>query len=61
MAEIHGGAKESFRKHEAVFDVGGRWDLSERFGLLGSVGRSLRANTSDESNLLAYLGLQIRL
>jgi hypothetical protein len=61
LGEIHGGSNREFKKHEVVFNVGTQWDLTQRYALLASVGRSFRSATSGDPNLLLYLGLQIRL
>jgi hypothetical protein len=61
MGEIHGGATTEFKDNEVVFNIGTQWDLTKKYGLLASAGRSFNRVTSDEPNLLIYLGLQIRL
>jgi hypothetical protein len=61
MGEIHGGFTKELKKEETVFNIGTQWDFSKKFGLLASAGRSLGRATSEEPNLLFYLGLQMRL
>ena len=61
LGEIHGGATREFKSNEVLFNLGAQWDFSKKYGLLASAGRSFRSSTSDEPNLLLYLGLQIRL
>jgi len=61
LGEIHGNATEEFRKNEVVFNIGTQWNLSKKYGLLASVGRSFRSSASDDLKLRLYLGLQIRL
>jgi hypothetical protein len=61
LGEIHGGATTEFKQNEVVFNIGTQWDFTKKYGLLVSAGRSLSHVTSDEPNLLLYLGLQIRL
>jgi hypothetical protein len=61
MGEIHGGVTQEFKSEENVFNIGTQWDFSKKYGLLASAGRSLSRATSEEPNLLLYLGLQIRL
>ena len=61
LGEIHGEAMKEFKQNEVVFNIGTQWDFTKKYGLLVSVGRSLSHVTSAESNLLLYLGLQVRL
>jgi hypothetical protein len=61
LGEIHGSATNEFKTNEVVFNIGTQWDFTKRYGLLASAGRSFSRATSDEPNLLLYLGLQIRL
>ena len=61
VGEIHGGVTQEFKSEENVFNIGTQWDFSKKYGLLASAGRSLSRATSEEPNLLLYLGLQIRL
>ena len=61
MGEIHGGVTKEFKKEETVFNIGTQWDFSKKFGLLASAGRRFSRATSDEPDLLFYLGLQMRL
>lgn len=61
LGEIHGGATNDFKKHEVIFNIGTQWDFTKKYGLVVSVGRSFRSSTSDEPNLLLFLGLQMRL
>jgi hypothetical protein len=61
MGEIKGGVTQELKKKEIVFNIGTQWDFTKKFGLLASAGRSLNRATSEEPNLLIYLGLQIRL
>jgi len=61
LGEIHGNATEEFRKNEVVFNIGTQWNLSKKYGLLASVGRSFRSDASGDPNLLLYLGVQIRI
>ncbi len=61
LGEIHGGTTKEFKKHDVVFNIGTQWDLTKKYGLLASAGRSFRRGTSGEPNLLLFLGLQMRL
>jgi hypothetical protein len=61
MGEIHGESDKTFSGNEVVFNLGGQWDFSKRFGLLASAGRGFKDGTSGAPNLLIYLGLQVRL
>lgn len=61
MGEIHGESDKTLSENEVVFNIGGQWDFSKRFGLLASAGRSFKSGTSGAPNLLIYLGLQLRL
>ena len=61
LAEIHGEATTEFKGNEVVFNIGTQWDFSKKYGLLASAGRSFSHATSDNTNLLLYLGLQMRL
>ena len=59
LAEIFGTANNSFKKHETVFNLGFRYDLSKNYTLLASAGRSFHS-APDQPNLLLYGGIQIR-
>src|SRR5271169_6228007 len=61
LGEIHGVTSNELKINDAVFNMGTQWDFTKRYGLLASAGRSFERGTSDEPNLLLYLGLQIRL
>ena len=61
LSEIHGGTTKDFKASELVFNIGTQWDFMKKYGLLASIGRSFSRATSNEPNLLLYLGLQIRL
>ncbi len=59
LAEIYGTANNSFKRHETVFNLGLRYDLSENCTLLASAGRSFHS-AADQPNLLLYGGIQMR-
>jgi hypothetical protein len=59
LAEVFGTANNSFKRHEAIFNIGARLDLSKNYALLASIGRSLH-RAADQPTLLSYLGIQLR-
>ena len=61
LAELHDEADLGFHHDELIFNVGARYDWSDRYSLLISAGRDLHNGLSDTSTLLTYLALQIRL
>ncbi len=60
LAEVFGTANNSFKRHEAVFNLGLRYDLGKNCSLLASAGRSFHSEM-DQPNLLLYAGIQFRL
>lgn len=58
LAEIHGAAKRHLADEELIFNVGGRFKVSEHYTLLFSSGRSLRRAATGQPTLLAYVGWQ---
>src|SRR5438552_4583782 len=58
VGEIHGTAKRNFAGNEPIFNVGGRFTMSEHYTLLFSTGRSLRRDATGQPTLLAYVGCQ---
>ena len=61
LAELHDEADLGFHHDELIFNVGAKYDWSERYSLLFSAGRDLHNGLDDTSTLLTYLALQIRL
>jgi hypothetical protein len=59
LAEVFGSADNRFENTESIFNFGIRSDVSRRFTLLASGGRSLREGP-DHPTLLSYMGLQTR-
>jgi len=58
VSEIHGTAKRNFAGNELIFNVGGRFKMSEHYTLLFSTGRSLGRAVTGRPTLLAYVGCQ---
>ena len=58
MAEVHDETGANSNAHELILNLGARWDLSERYTVLISVGRDLSDTLYATSTVLAYLGLQ---
>ena len=58
VGEIHGDAKRNFREREVLFNLGGRFKLTNHYALLFSSGRSFRPGPGDQPSLLVYSGLR---
>jgi len=58
LGEVHGSDNFSGTDRAVVFDIGGRWKLSERYVLLTMAGRSFRGAASGEPQFFAYAGIQ---
>ena len=61
FAELHDEADLGFHHDELIFNVGAKYDWSERYSLLVSAGRDLHNGLDATSTLLTYLALQVRL
>lgn len=61
LGEIQGTARRNFREDDLVFNLGGRWRLGDKFVLLFSIGRSIRAPSGESLTPFAYLGMQFNL
>ena len=58
LGEIHGETDDGLERHEIVFNVGGRWEMTPGLDLLVAAGRGLRGAGSGEPEILGYVGLQ---
>jgi len=59
MAEINDTSEVHWKDNQCVFNIGGEWKLGAHYSVIGSAGRSLRAATNDQPDLIGYLGLQL--
>jgi hypothetical protein len=59
LGEIHGDAKRNFREPEVLFNLGGRFKLTNHYALLFSSGRSFRPGPGDQPSLVVYSGLRL--
>ena len=59
LGEIHGESQRDLTANQIVFNVGGRYKLTEHHTLLFSSGRSLRPASTRQPTWVAYLGIQI--
>ncbi len=60
-AELHWEAGARFHDTELVANAGARFELSEKFTLLASIGRDLHDHRETKTTLIAHLGLQTKL
>jgi len=60
IAEIHEEKLVWRQQEESILNFGARWDFSENYTLLVSVGRDLRSSLGPTNTFLSYLGLQMR-
>ncbi len=61
LAEIHDEADVHSGANECLFNLGGRFTLTDRLRLLFSAGRDIHNSLDDNSNFLMYAGLQLTL
>ncbi len=61
LAEIHDEVDAHSSASEFLFNLGGRFTLTDRFRLLFSAGRDIHNSLDEKSNFLMYAGLQLTL
>ncbi|MGZ3692733.1 MAG: hypothetical protein ACXWQO_00565 [Bdellovibrionota bacterium] len=61
LGEFHGESNSDFSDHEMLVNIGAELELSEKFELLGSVGKTFRDFSGEPHRYLAYAGLQMHL
>jgi hypothetical protein len=60
MAELHDEMAVNSTQDELIFNFGTRYDLSEKYTLLLSMGRDLHNTLNTTNSLLTYAGIQTR-
>ena len=60
LAELHEESDVHSSRSELIANLGARYDFSERYTLLLSVGRDLHNTLAASNTLLTYAGLQVR-
>jgi len=61
LGEVQGESKRNLTDNELVWNVGGRYELTKRYTLLLSSGRSFGAGLAGRPTWIAYTGLQFHL
>jgi len=60
MLELHDEVAIHQARDQLILNLGTRWDLSDRFTLLASLGRDLHNTLSEKDVFQSYVGLQTR-
>jgi len=58
LGEVHGESKRNLTHDELIFNVGGRYEMTPRYTLLFSSGRTFGRASADRPSWIAYTGLQ---
>ena len=58
LGEVHGESKGELAENEVIFDIGGRYEITKRYTLLFSSGRTLGHASAERPSWIAYTGLQ---
>jgi len=61
LSELHGNTNVDGSGTQLLFNFGARYDLSEGLSLIGSAGHTLQNYPNESSELLSYLGVQLRI
>ncbi|MBV8665260.1 MAG: hypothetical protein JO269_02140 [Burkholderiaceae bacterium] len=61
IAELHDEVAVHATQNELIFNIGARYELSERYTLLFSAGHDLRNTLGEKNMLMTYVGLQLHL
>jgi hypothetical protein len=58
LAELHDSYSLGSRTDAMVINFGGRWGLTKRYTLLGSLGTGIRGASDEKAALLSYIGIR---
>ena len=59
LGELHGESPRDLSQNRMVVNIGGRYDLSKKYSLLFSSGRSLHRSSTEQPSWIGYVGLQL--
>ena len=58
LSEVHGESKRNVTNGEVIFNVGGRYEITQRYTRLFCSGRTLGRASAERPSWIAYTGLQ---